>query len=333
MTASHQIDALNSGPPAQRKPIRLRDMGSFHVGGRQVMLDGLPVRMQLMAEGGEPVRIDPNGCYTVEQMYAQYFLCEPSNGRLPVVFWHGGGMTGAAWETTPDGRPGWLNFFLQQGWDAYLCDAVERGRSGFALVPQVWPEPPTIQTAEDLYARFRIGLPGGSRVDPQAYLNTQFPVEAFDQFMMQVVPRWTSTDAAILAAHYALLERIGPAIVVCHSQAGVFGLRAAHARPDLVRALVTLEPASIPELPDAGKGYATPTLIMMGDNIDDDPRWPRMRTRIQQFAASHDSVKLHSLPEHGVHGNSHMLMMDRNSLALASSVHQWLSTLDETRRS
>ena len=39
-------------------------------------------------------------------MYAQYFLSEPPNGRPPLAFWHGGGMTGAAWETTPDGRQG-----------------------------------------------------------------------------------------------------------------------------------------------------------------------------------------------------------------------------------
>ncbi len=310
--------------PGRGGPLRLRDMGSFHVGGRRVVLDGLPARELVMAEAGQPVRIDPNGTYHVEQMYAQYFLPEARSGRVPLVFWHGGGMTGAAWETTPDGRSGWLNYFVRRGWDSYLCDAAERGRAGFAPVPHVWPEAPVIQTADDIYGRFRIGRPMEDNAAGQPYANTQFPVAEFDNLVKQMVPRWTSTDGAVLAAHLALLERIGPAIVVCHSQAGVFALRAAHARPDLVKAVVALEPASVPLL-DAATPYLTPTLVLMGDNMDTYKRWPRMRARIRDFADRHASVDLVSLPERGIVGNSHMLMMDHNSLDLADIVHGWLA--------
>jgi len=302
-------------------PIRLRDMGAFHIGGRDILLAGLPRRELVMAEGGQPVQLDPNGTYRVEQMYAQYFLAEPASGRPPVAFWHGGGMTGAAWETTPDGRQGWLHHFLRRGWDAYLCDAVERGRAGAA--PHVWQEAPVVQAQEDCYTRFRIGRPGTRPGPGSAYADTQFPLESFGQLAAQMVPRWVHTDAAILRAYLALLDRIGPAVVVCHSQAGVFGIRAAYARPAGVRALVALEPASIPDLePDAI--YDTPTLIVMGDHMDTDPRWPRMRQRAQAFAARHPSVTLLTLPELGIHGNSHMLMMDRNSLEIAERVHDWL---------
>lgn len=306
--------------------IRLRDMGSFHIGGRRVELQGLPTRELLMAEGGQPVRIDPNGHHWVEQMYAQFFLPAPFSGRVPLLFWHGGGMTGAAWETTPDGRQGWLNHFLRLGWDCYLCDAVERGRSGFAPVPQVWSEAPVIQSTADIFRRFRIGLPDGSDA---AYANTQFPVASFDALARQMVPRWTTTDAAILAAYLALLEKVGPSVVVCHSQSGVFALRAAHARPDLVRAVVALEPASIPVLDEDGAGYAVPTLILLGDNIDTDPRWPHMRERIRRFAARHATVEVVSLPDAGLHGNSHMLMMDRNNLAVADIAQAWLSAREQ----
>src|SRR5690606_11946088 len=102
-----QMSSAGSSPD---QPITLARMGSFHVGGRAVSVAGLPVATQPpLAPGGVPARLDPNGRYLVEQMYVQYFVPEPLRGRLPLLLWHGGGMTGVNWETTPDGREGWLN--------------------------------------------------------------------------------------------------------------------------------------------------------------------------------------------------------------------------------
>jgi len=50
------------------EPIALRDMGSFHVGGRLVEISGKPVKEITFAPGGVPAKIDPNGTYQVEQM-------------------------------------------------------------------------------------------------------------------------------------------------------------------------------------------------------------------------------------------------------------------------
>ena len=123
MTSS--VPAHNSGP------IALRDMGSFHVGGRRIQISGQPVKDVVFSPGGVPFTIDPNGKYQVEQMYAQYFLVQNRRGKLPLLMWHGGGLSGVTYETKPDGGPGWLNYFLRQGWDTYISDAMERGRSGW----------------------------------------------------------------------------------------------------------------------------------------------------------------------------------------------------------
>ena len=112
------------------EPIALRDMGSFHVGGRLVEISGKPVRDVVFTPGGVPAKVDPNGTYQVEQMYVQYFLPANERGAYPLLMWHGGGLTGVTWETTPDGREGWLNYFLRKGWSVYNSDAVERGRVG-----------------------------------------------------------------------------------------------------------------------------------------------------------------------------------------------------------
>ena len=58
-------------------------------------------------------------------MYVQYFLPANRRGAVPLLMWHGGGLTGVTYETTPDGREGWLNWFVKQGWDV-----VQLGRGG-----------------------------------------------------------------------------------------------------------------------------------------------------------------------------------------------------------
>lgn len=322
MTAEHAAIEGASGP------LRLRDMGSFHTNGRKVSLSGLPPREVLMAEGGQPVPLNPNGDYVVEQMYVQYFLPEVSNGRPPLLFWHGGGMTGKAWETTPDGRDGWLNFYIRRGWDCYLCDAVERGRSGYAPVPDVWTEAPISQTAADVYNRFRLG-PGTESyhedVDRRRpYPNSKFPPQSFDGLQRQLVPRWTQTDPAILAAYGELLDRLGHVHVIAHSQGGVFALRLAHEKPGRIGALVVIEPGSIPRMDESTRRYEVETLFVMGDNIEQDARWPHMRRRLHDFHLSHPSTTWLSLPEIGEAGNSHMLMMDSNSTVIAHHVETWL---------
>lgn len=71
----------------------------------------------------------------------------------------------------------------------------------------------------------------------------------FDQFYATQVEYLASnaeTQTLVQAAGAALLDRIGPAIIVTHSQAGAFGWLIADARPKLVRAIVALEPLGPP---------------------------------------------------------------------------------------
>src|SRR5471030_2462945 len=118
-------------PAVAGEPINLREMGSFHVGGRLIEITGKPMKEVVFTPGGVPAKVDPNGTYQVEQMYVQYYLQQQPNGKLPLLMCHGGGLTAVTYETKPDGKPGWFNFFLRKGWDIYISDAVERGRSGW----------------------------------------------------------------------------------------------------------------------------------------------------------------------------------------------------------
>lgn len=316
---------------AAGEPIVLRDMGSFHIGGRIAEVKGKEPRMIVRQPGGPLTKLDPNGQFMVEQMYVQYFLPQNRKGRFPLLMWHGGGLTGVTYESTPDGREGWLNMFIRKGWDVYISDAVERGRSGFAS-PDVWPSEPTFLNYQDPYERFRIGDGEGSwNADPakrRPITGTQFPVEAYDNYMKQSVPRWLSTDDAIIAAYVELVDKICPCVMLAHSQGGAFGFKVAEKRPDKVKAIVAIESATAGVLANAPALKNTPVLMVFGDYVDQHPRWANFKKIDLAYAeavqAAGGKVDVVNLPEIGIKGNSHMLMQDKNNAQIAEVIQKWL---------
>jgi pimeloyl-ACP methyl ester carboxylesterase len=320
--------------------ISLRGMGSFHVGGRLVEISGKPVKDVTFTQGGVPAKVDPNGTYQVEQMYVQYFLPADERGAYPLLLWHGGGLSGVTYETTPDGREGWLNYFLRKGWSVYNSDAVERGRAGWAQYPDIFKGEPVFLTTSNPFERFRIGDGAGS-YDPdpakrRLMPGSQFPADGYDNFVKQNVPRWTTTDDATIAAYIAEIDRVGPCIILFHSQAGTFGFKVAQARPDKVKALIAIEPAGVGDLAKVDALKTIPTLFVYGDYIERDPRWPKIRATGGAFAdamrAAGGSVDVVDLPKAGIHGNSHMMMMDKNNGKVADLIQNWLERKGLTRK-
>ncbi|HWG06799.1 MAG TPA: esterase, partial [Beijerinckiaceae bacterium] len=126
MASSIAVSSAIAQTPASaqgKEPIVLRDMGSFHIGGRFATISGEPTRDVPIGDG-KTQHVDPNGTYQVEQMYVQYFLPQNRRGKYPLLMWHGGTSTGVNFESTPDGREGWLNMFVRNGWEVYNSDAV-----------------------------------------------------------------------------------------------------------------------------------------------------------------------------------------------------------------
>ena len=309
------------------EPIALRDMGSFHVGGRLVEISGKPVKEMTFTPGGVPAKVDPNGTYQVEQMYVQYFLAQNPKGKLPLLLWHGGGLTGVTYETKPDGGEGWLTYFIRKGWDTYISDAMERGRSSWT---PTFGEPITLPLG-DPWERFRVGPIGSWNADKAkrvTYPGTQFPTEAYEQFMKQGVPRWLTTDKAIVAAYVELIDKVCPCVVLVHSQSGTFGFQALEARPDKVKALVAVEPTLGGDKSKVASIKNSPVVMIYGDNAKDHPRWSKIRQGGVDYAAvlkaAGGSVDVIDLPDAGLKGNSHMIMMDKNSSQVADLIQKWL---------
>jgi pimeloyl-ACP methyl ester carboxylesterase len=310
----------------------VKEVGSFHVGGQEAVLEGLPTREIVFTPGAPAIKVDPNGEFETGQMYVQFVKLAAPKARYPLLLWHGGGLSGVTWETKPDGKPGWQQFFLSAGHDVYVSDAVERGRAGWSRYPEVFKSEPFFRAKKEGWDLFRIGPADGWARETgkrKAFEGQQFPVEAYDQFGKQGVPRWSTNDAPTQAAYDALVKRICPCVIIVHSQGGNFGFTAALNKPEMVKALIAIEPSGAPnpERADATKVKGVPHLVVFGDYLDQSI-WPRLVPNIRKWA---EAVKTGGgaadwmeLPQQGIRGNSHMLMMDRNSDQIAGLVNDWL---------
>src|SRR4029078_5386062 len=106
----------------------LKGYGSFFIQGNAHTIDSATA-----VAGGFPGFPIPGGLSMIDQMYVQYMLPQAQSGKkhYPIVFVHGCCLSSKSWQTTPDGRMGWYEYFVRQGFDTYLADQVSRARSGF----------------------------------------------------------------------------------------------------------------------------------------------------------------------------------------------------------
>lgn len=218
-------DPVTPDVPATFKPEQRE--GYFFVGGRYATIAGKDI--------------------AVGQMFVQYHAPPKVTQPWPIVMVHGTAQTGVNFLGTPDGRPGWVDRFIERGFAVYVVDQVGRGRSGdnpdaygpYARLTTGDLE--SIFTGQEMFNLF-----------PQAKLHTQWPGgpglkgnQAFDQFYLSQVPYIANalkSEELVDTALITLLEKIGPAVLLTHSQAGVFGWAVSDQRPELVKAHVAVEP-------------------------------------------------------------------------------------------
>lgn len=119
-------------------------------------------------------------------MYVQWEAPEHPRHAEPVVLVHGGGGQGTDWLGTPDGRPGWATYLVQEGYVVYVVDRPGHGRSAYH--PDVLgPMAPPLSYE---VCRWLFYPPaGGPASSPVSHLHTQWPGDgsdsdrAVDQFM------------------------------------------------------------------------------------------------------------------------------------------------------
>jgi hypothetical protein len=254
---------------------------------------------------------------------------------------HGCCLSSKTWETTPDGRMGWNEYFLRKDRSVYLADQSSRARSGFdpsvinavkagtapvSQLPNILAA--THQTAWNV---FRFGPSYG-----KAFPDGQFPIEAVGELYKQMIPDLNSTlpdPNPTWKNMAALAVQLKGAVLIGHSESGFFPEQAALVDASGIRGMVSIEmpcPAlSAAQIKTLAK---IPTMVMFGDHLSDVQggiaNWPQSLKSCQDFvkqvkAAGGDAEMMY-LPEMGIKGNSHMLMQDRNSDQLADLILGWI---------
>ncbi len=324
-------------------PLLIKEQGSFAIGGTVIKNPGSFDQLKPSPEGQS---------YHGDHAYVFYQV--PANARkLPLVLWHGAGQSSKTWETTPDGREGYQNMFLRRRFPVYLIDQPRRGKAGRSTVPLALTP---AADEQQWFNQFRIG------VWPDFFPGVQFSREppALEQYFRQMTTNTGPFDVEVISdATAALFKKIGPGVLVTHSQAGGPGWVTAMKAPN-VRAVVAHEPGSSfvfpqgevpPPMASAGgsleaaavpltefmKLTKIPIVIYYGDNIPEkpsaNPGQDSWRVRLEMARLWRDAVNRRGgdvtvvhLPQVGIRGNTHFPFSDLNNREIADLMSGFLKT-------
>ena len=268
----------------------------------------------------------------------------PPSVRDNLVLVHGGGGQALDMLTTPDGRPGWATLFLPDGFCVYTVDRPGLGRSPYH--PDIYGPYGPPAAYESFVASFAApsppGLPehtqwpgSGDRNDPAlaTFLAWQEP------FPGDIVRAHEDMRAGAVG----LLDRIGPSVLLTHSFGGGFGWLALSERPDLVKALVAIEPAGPPFVrhpalgdfrygltavpvsfgpgEDEAKLGGVPVAVVSAECSGFEPSCHATAEFLRSCGADVTEIRLADL---GIHGNGHAMMLERNNAEVAAVITGWI---------
>jgi pimeloyl-ACP methyl ester carboxylesterase len=335
-------------PDNNVEPLVIAKQGSFFAGGTVTPQSGSVDLTRFAVPRGDAGHVN--------HAYVQYQI--PVNARrLPIVMWGGGGQTGRAWETTPDGREGFQNLLLRQDWPVYTLDQPGRGRAGRA----------SMNFRKDLdLSEASIHTIDRFGVWPEFFPGVQLDTSpsARSQFWRQSIPYTEpplEQHEIVIDAVSAVFDEIGPGMLLTHSASGKLGLRT-RIKNSNIQANIAYEPTTYiwpsdappPEMEglDPVVTHLTkpiivspeqfdelikmPIQVVFGDNIPKDPSpypgldfWRVIMIRVEQFAEVANrrggDVEILRLPDAGLTGNTHYPFSDLNNGQVADLLTDYLT--------
>lgn len=340
-SANSTSNSTTSSTNSADTVLQIADQGIFSAGGTVTTSEGTfnPADQWEETGAGQTSHVD--------HANVLYQIPEDETGA-PMIFLHGYGQSRMGWQTTPDGRDGWSDYFLRQGHSVYLVDQPRRGEAGQTSVAG---DISTKTLDQRWYTQFRIGRwENGESV---TYENSQFPndEESLNQFFRQMTPDTGMksdmgadfdnevVSRALAATIDEVYERTGQkAILVTHSQGGGPGWTAAR-YTDNIAAIIAIEPGGAPTADsDEFKAIAEkniPVTFYYGDYIDNGDAdiqatamWQGMRQTAYDFVEALNNEggngTVVDLPKEGIEGNTHFMFQDKNSDEIAAHVENWI---------
>ncbi|XMA20213.1 hypothetical protein WAI453_013004 [Rhynchosporium graminicola] len=194
----------------------------------------------------------PLGLLTYDQMYVEKLTPEKRVKQpYPLVFFHGGGVSGATWLNTPDNRKGMASRFLDKGYLVYIVDQTSVGRGTQNDIPGY----PLRFGSTTNITEVGFTSPESTNAYPQSQLHTKWPGTGavgdatFDAFQASFIPltsNSTRQELSMRASGCKLLSLIGPSFLIAHSIGSIHPILLADQCPELVVGSVNLEPGNIP---------------------------------------------------------------------------------------
>jgi pimeloyl-ACP methyl ester carboxylesterase len=317
------------------KPARATRRGHFWVTAERVTVSG--------------------STYQRGPMYVSWEAPERVTQPYPIVLVHGGTLQGTEWGDTPDGRPGWAQRFVEAGHAVLIVDRPAHGRSPYHT-DILGPMGPPFSYDRCRQVYFPKG--GGETQWPFDPADDA----AFDAFLAPYgpIPADLAESQRLDADRLSrLLDRIGPAVVVTHSASGPDGWLVADQRPGLVVAIVAIEPMGPAFSKTPGFGvlnwgltaapvtYDPPRMtpdearaadpaslripaiakLLVAVVTGETSSFAKAAPAIVEFLANAGTAVEHlHLPDHGIHGNGHGLIYEKNSDQALQPILRWLET-------
>ena len=157
--------------------------------------------------------------------------------------------------------------------------------------------------------------------------------------MKQQVPRWTSSNAMVQKAYDEYFASLTDGFILCaHSQGGFFSLNSLLKCPENVKGVILVESSSTLDVEqvDVSCWKDVPFLFVYGDfltkeyQIDgyvwagNDAYVRTMRNLHNKILALGGDSTWMELPDYGIRGNTHALMIEDNARQIANMVCDWI---------
>lgn len=290
-------------------------------------------------------------------VYADTMAPDNDTGKLPVVMVHGGGHTGSCYLLTADNRPGWAYRFVDAGYPVWIPDWPGCGRSGDvlpfseltgarvcaalgAVIREAAAASPTgkivlmghsmggalswklVEGNRDLIEKVVAVAPGPpGNIQPEANVveetEDEVVVESFGMTRRLARDRVYNGGMEFVAHKLIGKSKRFPA-----GSLDMYAGQVAGVPPRLLYERQNIRGSQL-RIDDLSVFKDLPVMVFTGSDDTDHPKDVDTAV-VDWLAANGAEVDFWWLPDRGVDGNGHMLMMEDNSDDLADMIVGWV---------